>query len=107
MKLMTMSVLLLLTSLEGAESLADRLSEDKNKLEKAIVVDKTDPRSAEQKRIDELARTPRPIDGISVKVAEMNLSRKTTVDFQYAPPLKEGAMIDNEEKATVNVNIKF
>ena len=92
----------------GAETLANKLaSGDKKKLKETIVIDKTDGRSAQQKRVDDLTGRPRPVDGINVKVAEVNLSKKTTLDFQYAPPLKEGKTIDNEEKATVNVNIKF
>ncbi len=91
-----------------ADSLGEKLKKDApEKLKNSFIIKKHE-QSPQQERVQTLVNpSAKPIDGINVKVAEVNLSKNTTVDVQYAPPLKKGALIDNKEQTTVNLNYKF
>ncbi len=51
------------------------------------------------------------IKNITINVAEVNLSKKSSVEFGYSPKVKQelgdSLKIDNEEKATVKYNYRF
>ena len=91
-----------------ANSLGDKLKKDgPEKLKNSVIIKKQE-RSPQEQRVQTLVNpTAKPVDGINVKVAEVNLSKNTTVDVQYAPRLKKGELIDNKEQTTVNLNYKF
>lgn len=91
-----------------AETLVDKLSSDKiGELKNSVTVKPSEP-APEQKRIQQLTDTPaKPMDGISVKVLDMNVSKKSSVTVEYAPEVKNGDVIDNKEKTSVNYNLKF
>lgn len=64
--------------------------------------------STEQQRIQKLTDTPeKPLDGVTVKVLDVNVSKKSSVSVEYAPEVKQGTVIDNKEQTTVNYNLKF
>ena len=88
-----------------ADTIADKLSA---KTLKNSVTVKAQEISPEQKRIQKLTDTPdKPIEGINVKVVDVNLSKKSSVTVEYAPELKQGDLIDNKEQTSVHYNLKF
>lgn len=88
--------------------LADKLSSEKIEELKNSVTVKPHEISPEQKRLQKLTDTPdKPIDGINVKVLDVNLSKKSSVTVEYAPELKQGNVIDNKEQTSINYNLKF
>lgn len=88
-----------------AGTIADKLSAEK--IENSVTV-KPQEISPEQKRLQKLTDTPdKPIEGINVKVVDVNLSKKSSVTVEYAPELKQGDLIDNKEQTSVHYNLKF
>lgn len=50
------------------------------------------------------------IKGITVNVAEVNLTGSTSINVEYSPKYQntiEGTAIDNQEQTTVNFNYRF
>ena len=106
----TLSLLALLfcTAAVQGETLAEKLSSGDLKAVENSVTIKPAEETAEAQKIRKLTDTPdRPIDGITVKVMDVNLSKKSSVSVEYAPALKQGDVIDNKEKTSVNYNLKF
>ncbi len=107
MKMMIAAILLIGISVY-ADALVDTFKKDvPEKLKNSLTIKKQE-QSPQQKRVETLVNpAAKPIDGINVKVAEVNLTKNTTVDVRYAPPLRKGELIDNKERTTVNLNYKF
>lgn len=68
----------------------------------------TPAKSKEQKRVDKLKdASKKTIDGITIEVFEANISKDTSISVDYAPTLKKGELIDNQEKTTIKLKYKF
>ena len=91
-----------------AESLNDKLSTDSLDTLSQSVTFKPEEITPEQQKVQKLTDAPpKPVDGITVKVMDMNVSKKSSVSVEYAPPIKQGEMIDNKQQTSVNYNLKF
>lgn len=92
----------------NAETLGDTLTVgDLDAVAPSITV-KPQEISPEQQRIQQLTDTPaKPLDGVTIKVMDLNVGKKSSVTVEYAPEIKKGDLIDNKEQTNVNYNLKF
>jgi len=91
-----------------AETLGDKLSSGKLDTVTQSVTVKTPETTPEQEKLQKLTdRPPKPIDGITVNVMELNVSKNGSLSVDYAPELKHGDLLDNKEQTTVNYKLKF
>jgi hypothetical protein len=49
----------------------------------------------------------KPIDGVNVKVVDVNVSKNSKISVEVSPKIEYGDLIDNEEKAIINYKLKF
>jgi len=91
-----------------AETLSGTLaSGNLDPLQQSVTV-KPQEISPEQQKIQKLTDTPpKPVDGITIKVMDLNIGQKSSVSVEYAPEIKHGDLIDNKEQTNVNYNLKF
>lgn len=65
-------------------------------------------KSEQEKKSDKLKdAVQKPLDGVTIELLDINITKDTTINLDYAPPLKHGELIDNQEKTTVNIKYKF
>lgn len=106
-----MKILLSLTlffSLVQSDTLIEKLSEGNVSKIQEVIKDNRKPETKEQERLRKLTEQPvKPIDNIAVEVIKVDVNEKTSVGVEYAPPLKQGEIIDNKEQATIKVNYEF
>lgn len=91
-----------------AETLAGTISSgDLTNIEQSVSVN-PQQLTPEQKRFQKLTDTPeKPLDGITVKLFDVNLSKKSSVKIEYAPEFKQGGVIDNKEQTSIKYDLKF
>ena len=108
----TLLSLLVFQLLQGAvvcaETLSDKLStEDLDAVTPSVTL-KPQETTPEQQRIQKLTDTPeKPLDGVTIKMMDLNVSKKSSITIEYAPELKQGDLIDNKEQTNINYNLKF
>jgi hypothetical protein len=91
-----------------AETLGDKLSKGSLETIRPSVTVNPQAISPEQQKIQKLTDTPpKPVDGVTIKVMDVNLSKKSSVSVEYAPEIKKENLIDNKEQTRVNYNLKF
>ena len=91
-----------------ADTLTDKLSSGELDAISQSVTVKPQEISPEQQKIQKLTDTPaKPVDGITIKLMDMNVSKKSSVSVEYAPEIKTGDLIDNKTRTDVNYNLKF
>lgn len=92
----------------SAESLTDSVSSgDLKKIEQSVTV-APQQLTPEQQRFQKLTDTPeKPLDGVKVKVYDVNLSKNSSVKIEYAPEFKQGGVIDNKEQTSIKYDLKF
>ncbi len=65
-------------------------------------------KSEQEKKSDKLKdAAKKPIDGVTIELLDINISKDTTINMDYAPPLKQGELIDNQEKTTIKIKYRF
>lgn len=90
------------------ETLTDKLSNgDVAGLKESIKVEQRSE-SEQEKRVRDLTQTSdKELKEVSVEVAKVEVNDKTSVSVEYAPELKQGDVVDNKEKTSINLNYKF
>ncbi len=100
--------LILFVTLVHGETLIDKLSEGNVSKIQEVIKDNRKPETKEQERLRKLTEQPaKPIDNIAVEVIKVDVNEKTSVGVEYAPPLKQGEVIDNKEQTTIKMNYAF
>lgn len=91
-----------------AETLGDKLSSGNLDSVTQSVTVKAPETTPEQEKLQKLTdRPPKPIDGITVNVMDINVGKNGSVSVEYAPELKHGDLLDNKEQTNINYKLKF
>lgn len=91
-----------------ADALSDKITSGKfDNLQNSVSVTPTQI-SPEQQQLQKLTDTPeKPLDGVKVKVLDLNISKNSSIKLEYAPELKQGGVIDNKEQTNIKYELKF
>ncbi|MDA3947577.1 MAG: hypothetical protein PF439_12935 [Helicobacteraceae bacterium] len=97
----------LLTALH-ADTFIDKLKEGNVSGLQDSLKDNRQIESEEQKRLRFITEQPKPaVDGIAVKLFSIDVDKNSSIGIEYAPPLKQGEIIDNKEQTTIKFEHKF
>ena len=95
-------------SLLNADTLPEKLlSLDPSELNGTVKI-VPQKKSEQEKKSDKLKdAVKKPVDGVTIELLDINITKDTTINLDYAPPLKQGELIDNKEKTTIKIKYKF
>jgi hypothetical protein len=94
----------------AAETLGDKLTAD-DTLEGVTqsVTVKPQQTPPDQEKLQKLTDTPKkpPLEGVTIKVMDLNVSKNGSVSVDYAPEIKQGELIDSKDQTTIQYKLKF
>ena len=99
--------LLLGTNNALAEGEKSPLSEKLKSVGESVSIKPKKQTEDEKLREKVLGKEQKPVDGVNVKVMEVNVSKNSKISVEVAPKIKSGDTIDNKDEATINYNLKF
>ncbi len=107
MRIQIWPVIFLMYTLLPAEEQKSVLSEKLKSVGENVSIKEKKQTEDEQLREKILGKEQKPVDGVNVKVVEVNVTKNSNISVEVAPKIKSGDVIDNKEEATINYNLKF
>ncbi len=90
-----------------AEEVKGSLSETLKNVGESVSIKEKKQTEDEILREKVLGKEQQPVEGVNVKVVDINVTKNSTISVEVAPKIKGGEVIDNKEEATINYKLKF